>query len=375
MKKNGSPLKIVYSARSIIPSRFANSVHVMKMCQALAAHGHQTTLILPPRRKGRLSGTDDVYEFYGVARNFRIEKTLWLPKVGVYIHGLISAFKAKLDGTDIFYTRSMEIAFFSCLLRNNTIFETHTPLTEFKYLDRLLLAFVLRSDKIKTFVVISDALKKLLLEAHAIEESCVLVAHDGSDITKNITNTFNETNISVGYVGHLYEGRGIEVIIASAQSIPTASFHVVGGNPDDVKYWEKKSRGIKNLTFYGFVSPQKAAEISLKMDILLAPYQETVMVTSGLDTSKWMSPLKIFEYMAAGKAIICSDIPVLREVLENERNALLCSPADYGAWVASIKRLISDQDLRLSISSNAYRDIKTKYSWSIRAKNIIDSVL
>ena len=83
----------------------------MKMCQALAAHGHQTTLILPPRRKGRLSGIDDVYEFYGVTRNFRIEKTLWLPKVGVYIHGLISAFKAKLDGTDIFYTRSMEIAF------------------------------------------------------------------------------------------------------------------------------------------------------------------------------------------------------------------------------------------------------------------------
>ncbi|MFT7176153.1 MAG: glycosyltransferase involved in cell wall biosynthesis [Halioglobus sp.] len=79
--------------------------------------------------------------------------------------------------------------------------------------------------------------------------------------------------------------------------------------------------------------------------------------------------------MAAGKAIICSDIPVLREVLENERNALLCSPADYGAWVASIKRLIDDHDLRLSISRNAYQDIKTKYSWSIRAKNIIDSIL
>jgi glycosyltransferase involved in cell wall biosynthesis len=347
----------------------------MKMCQALAGEGHQTTLIVPPRRKGRLGGVDDVYAFYGVARNFRIIKTLWVPKAGVYIHGFISAVKAKFGGTDIFYTRSMEIAFFSCLLRNNTIFETHTPLTEFKYLDRLLLAFVLRSDKVKTFVVISDALKKLLLEAHAINASRVLVAHDGSDIAKNITNNVNDSNISVGYVGHLYKGRGIEVIIEAAQSIPAVNFHVVGGNPEDVKYWEKNSSGIKNLTFYGFVSPQKAAELSLKMDILLAPYQETVMVTCGLDTSKWMSPLKIFEYMAAGKAIICSDIPVLREVLEHERNALLCKPADHGAWVASIKRLISDQDLRLSISSSAYQDTKTKYSWSIRAKNVIDSIL
>jgi glycosyltransferase involved in cell wall biosynthesis len=130
-----------------------------------------------------------------------------------------------------------------------------------------LLAFVLRSDKVKTFVVISDALKKLLLEAHAIEESCVLVAHDGSDITKNIINTFKDSNISVGYVGHLYKGRGIEVIIESAKSIPAPSFHVVDGNADDVEYWEKKSSGIKNLTFYSFFSPQKAAEISLKMDI------------------------------------------------------------------------------------------------------------
>ena len=365
----------MYSARSIIPSRFANSVHVMKMCQALAADGHQTTLIVPPRRKGRLKGVDDVYAFYGVARNFRIEKTLWLPKVGVYIHGFISALKAKFSGTDIFYTRSMEIAFFGCLLRNNTIFETHTPLTEFKYLDRLLLNFVLRSDRVKMLVVISDALKGLLLEAHPIDAARVLVAHDGSDIAKNITHNFDKNNVSIGYVGHLYKGRGIEVIIEAAQAIPAANFHVVGGNPDDVDYWEKKSSAIKNLRFYGFVSPQKAAEISLSMDILLAPYQETVRVTSGLDTSKWMSPLKIFEYMAAGKAIICSDIPVLREVLEDERNALLCKPADYGAWVSSIKRLISDQDLRLLISSNAHQDIATKYSWSIRAKTVIGSIL
>ena len=347
----------------------------MKMCQALAADGHQTTLIVPPRRKGRLKGVDDVYAFYGVARNFRIEKTLWLPKVGVYIHGFISAFKAKFSGTDIFYTRSMEIAFFGCLLRNNTIFETHTPLTEFKYLDRLLLNFVLRSDRVKMLVVISDALKGLLLEAHPIDAARVLVAHDGSDIAKNITHNFDKNNVSIGYVGHLYKGRGIEVIIEAAQAIPAANFHVVGGNPDDVDYWEKKSSAIKNLRFYGFVSPQKAAEISLSMDILLAPYQETVRVTSGLDTSKWMSPLKIFEYMAAGKAIICSDIPVLREVLEDERNALLCKPADYGAWVSSIKRLISDQDLRLLISSNAHQDIATKYSWSIRANTVIGSIL
>ncbi len=365
----------MYSARSIIPSRFANSVHVMKMCQALAANGHQTTLIVPPRRKGRLKGIDNVYAFYGVARNFGIEKTLWLPKIGVYIHGLISAFKAKFSGTDIFYTRSMEIAFFGCLLRNNTIFETHTPLTEFKYLDKWLLRFVLRSDKVKMLVVISDALKKLLIEAHSIEASRVLVAHDGSDIAENITASFDKKNVSIGYVGHLYKGRGIEVIIEAARSIPDATFHVVGGNPDDVEYWENKSCTIENLKFHGFVSPQKAAEISMDMDILLAPYQETVMVTSGLDTSKWMSPLKIFEYMAAGKAIICSDIPVLREVLEHERNALLCEPADNEAWVTTINRLIADQELRLSISGSAYQDIKTKYSWSIRAKNVIDSIL
>ena len=71
---------------------------------------------------------------------------------------------------------------------------------------------------------------------------------------------------------------------------------------------------------------EETEKFRLKMDILLAPYQDRVTVaqSDNITTERWMSPLKLFEYMAAGKAIICSDIPVLREILENDMMETFC---------------------------------------------------
>ena len=67
-------MKIVYISNSIIPSRTANSIHVMKMCQAFADNGHEVVLLAPNRYKEYENGVDDVYEYYGVRKNFEIRK-------------------------------------------------------------------------------------------------------------------------------------------------------------------------------------------------------------------------------------------------------------------------------------------------------------
>jgi glycosyltransferase involved in cell wall biosynthesis len=75
--------------------------------------------------------------------------------------------------------------------------------------------------------------------------------------------------------------------------------------------------------------------------------------------------------MANAKPIISSDLPVLREVLTHEVNALLCEPDDIEAWVAAIERLKDDQGLRVRLSERARRDFDTKYTWSKRAETIV----
>ena len=76
------------------------------------------------------------------------------------------------------------------------------------------------------------------------------------------------------------------------------------------------------------------------VDLLLMPYQNKVSIgVRGQDTSRWMSPMKMFEYMAAGQAIVASDLPVLREILVHKHNAILTKADDVIEWETAIKML------------------------------------
>jgi glycosyltransferase involved in cell wall biosynthesis len=110
------------------------------------------------------------------------------------------------------------------------------------------------------------------------------------------------------------------------------------------------------------------------VDVLLMPYQESVFIgVPGHDTARWMSPMKMFEYMATGVPIISSDLPVLQEVLENEKNALLVSPSRSDEWISALDRLLSDKELARSLGTCAHEDYKSKHTWLIRAERLLDA--
>ena len=91
--------------------------------------------------------------------------------------------------------------------------------------------------------------------------------------------------------------------------------------------------------------------------------------TKKLNTLKFTSPLKMFEYMASNVPIISSDIPVLREVL-NERNALLIPPSDSDALENGINILLKDKNYSSAIAKQALKNVK-HFTWESRAKKII----
>ena len=148
----------------------------------------------------------------------------------------------------------------------------------------------------------------------------------------------------------------------------------VGGDDDTVRKWKDKVNH-PNLFFRGYISPSKTRECIAQFDILLAPYQPVVLVgNDNIDISPWMSPLKIFEYMKRGKPIIASNLPVLREVLEHGRNALLAEATDPDDWRDNIGRLLIDDQLRTKICKNAYEDFRAKYTWERRAEFILKNI-
>jgi glycosyltransferase involved in cell wall biosynthesis len=85
-----------------------------------------------------------------------------------------------------------------------------------------------------------------------------------------------------------------------------------------------------------------------------------------------MSPLKLFEYMAAERPIVTADLPVLREVVRDGETALLCPPGDVPAFAAGLRRLAADADLRASLGAAGRDLLQEKYTWEARAKRVLD---
>ena len=111
------------------------------------------------------------------------------------------------------------------------------------------------------------------------------------------------------------------------QEIDFHDFHIIGGDDKDLDFWKSRNKQ-KNVIFHGYKINSEISELLIQFDILIAPYQYKVFINNGLNTASWMSPLKIFEYMSAGKPIVSSKLNVLKEVLTHNYNALLVKPDD-----------------------------------------------
>lgn len=369
-------MKIIYIADSIIPSQTANSVHVMKMCQALSSGGTNDLSLILPNKIDKNIKTDDIYDFYGSKECFRIVK-LYRPKIrgGFLIFSFLSIMEAIKNKPNLIYTRFLYSCFFASLFKLPTIFEIHAPFTT--KMDIFFFKMI-NKNKLKKIVVISKALKSYFIEKYNISSEKIMVAPDGADSIpedlKPIKIKKNK-NFLIGYIGHLYKGRGIDIIAEVAKRCDWAEFHVIGGLPEDVNYWKKELSNFKNIIIHGSVPPKEVYGYMLNFDILLAPYQEKVCVYGGRgNTAQWMSPLKIFEYMAAGKAILASDMPALREILVHEKNSLLASPRNIDKWVENLERIKKDFSLRKKIGAKAKSEFEERYTWRSRADFVLNGI-
>lgn len=374
-------MRILYLSSAILPSKFAHAIHVVKMANAFAQLGHKVLLShyfesVESYDKSR------IYDYYGVEDSFE----LCGRKPNTSIKSLFSdkkILKKIVDefNPDLIYGRHLMDIY---LIRNygyKFIFETHDVVFNSnininnKTFKKHLHKSILLSKNILSYILITQA-QKGLIEKFWKYKTKILVAPDAADEQPDFEplEEFQVNHrLKIGYIGHLYEGRGIELIYELSKRLPFYDFFIFGGNTEDIKKWKNKTKEQKNLIFYGFIQPAKVYKYRNSCDILLAPYQKEVKVLSGNDTSAYMSPLKIFEYMSAQKPIICSDLPVLREIL-NENNAVLVKSDDINAWQNAIKKL-EDSSLRKTIAKNAYSDFINNYTWLKRANYILEQSL
>lgn len=357
----------------------------MKMCQALAKQRHQVTLVTKACPQRQEPSVLDDHQFYGVEPNFSILK---LPRPLLYGGEFIfnwhiwRLLKDKCSRIDWVYSRNLLGAWLAAKMGHRVIFEAHG--IPQGVLASKLHQSLLQSPSFQRFVVISEGLRNDFYNLELLPKNgLVVIAHDGADPPDPEKQTKPESfdvgtngynGINVGYVGNLYPGKGMEVVSKLSARLSDINFHVVGGTKSDIRLWQQ-SNSQKNLTFHGFIKPADLDGYTQKFDILLLPAQYQVVGATGkTNISRWMSPMKMFEYMATGKPIISSDLPVLREVLEDNRNALLVPPDDIEAWERAVKRLIADEALRKRLGQAAKQDLLNHYTWDARARRVLDGL-
>jgi glycosyltransferase involved in cell wall biosynthesis len=180
---------------------------------------------------------------------------------------------------------------------------------------------------------------------------------------------------TAGYSGHLYPGRGRDMLLALAGRLPEITFLIVGGQPGDIQAFKERAKAanINNIHLAGFVPNADLPLYQAACDVLLMPYQKQVAASSGGDIAPYLSPMKLFEYLACQRAILSSDLPVLREVL-NVENAVLLPHDDVQAWAAALLRVKKQPAYRRRLAGQARRDAN-KYTWEARVKRILEGIV
>lgn len=290
-----------------------------------------------------------------------------------YWYGWQIAWRVRKAGFDLAFGRNLVACCFAARLGVPIVYEAHRPVEDYGRLARHMFARLIRSPSFRHLVVITGALRRHFELAWPALKSRIVVAPDGADPlegeVKAVDLGRSEERMQVGYTGHLYTGKGAELVLELARFCPQFDFHIVGGTDADLNRWRARTDLPENLQLHGHRPHGMLPSYLIAFDVVLLPNQLVVHDHGGSrDIGQWTSPLKLFEYMAAGRAIVSSDAPVLREVAKDGVNMMVCRHDDVEEWAAELARLAAEPALRRSLGAAAREELESRYSWLRRAQ-------
>ena len=343
--------KAYYVAELNLPTNSAYAHHVLKMCDALSEN-FDTTLIIFENNISFAS----LKKKYLLKKNFKIvpfNQNIFCKRI---LFGLFVV--SKVEKKSLIISRSpmasMILAFFNFRL----FFEVHHT---FFGLTHLFFNFIKKTAYFKNFYFIF--INKSLCKYLNINNRYV-VLDDAVDIRDFKSNFKNKIKYDFTYTGSLFKGKGLDVIYYLSKKFTKYKFHIFG---DSSKIDEHKYQN-NNLIFHGFKNYNQIVKILRQSRYLLMPYANKVYVNSkNVEISKFISPLKLFDYMASKKIIFASRLKAYQHITIHNKNCILIPPDNLNLWEKALKRinLINEK----TIIKNSYNMV-LNFTW----KNRIDKI-
>jgi glycosyltransferase involved in cell wall biosynthesis len=386
-------MRFVYYSNVRLPSEKAHANQIVQMCAALAEAGAQVDLVHPRRvNYPEFAQVQDVWAYYGVPRNFALHSTgsielfELMDRLGWRGLGFRLAFAAQLTGytlalvprllrlqADVIYSREITTLAVLALLRpgllRRAFYEAHTfPGSRAgRWLNRRILP------RLGGVIAISQGLATDYARLGVPPER-LCVAPDAVDPARFGRVGRAEARRKLGwpveqlavvYTGHFYAWKGVDTLIEALRG-SDAHLYLVGGIPEMIVQQRARLNGVANIHVVGWVPPTEVPCYLAAADVLALPNSGHEAISA-----RHTSPLKLFEYLAAGRPVVASDLPSLREVLADGQTALLVAADDPAALRRGIERALGDPALAARLAENARR-AALEHTWQIRAARVLD---
>ncbi len=393
-------VRLIYIANARLPTEKAHGYQICKMCEAFAKNGVEVELWHPYRYQSDTKLREQsVFDYYGIRSSFKV-KTLFnwdvvrlqqfLPKskftyLGfshTLIWGLYAAMAARKAKADLYFTRDSTIAYWLTRLGLPTVYEAHVVP---KRARRIILRRIARHPALRRVVVLTSFIKEQFVQLGFPDDKIVTLP-DSVDLSlfadlpspKECRQRLGlpEDRLIIGYIGRfrtMEMEKGIPELVQAMAYLPSPNgkeplLLCVGGPMDAVPPYldlaRRHSVPEAKLRFVDRVSNNEVPLWIRAFDLAVAPFPNTEHY------AYFMSPLKIFEYMAAAVPIVASDLPSIREILRHGENAWLVEPGSPSALAEGMRSLFCDRLLLGKIAKEAQHDAE-KYTWKRRASAIL----
>lgn len=364
---------INYITFSAIPSSMPSSIQIINTCENLVKNDYNVTLIKPGTGDKSIS----IKKYYGLNYNVKIKEFSFFksfPKgLNFYLYSLNCLFFI-LRHKSINITRNYFMCFLIVLFGQKAILEIHHDTQIEGKITKFILKYFyfLNNKKLIRIVAISNEVKSLFINKYKVYSNKIKVLPSGSSIKINSLPKINlKKKLKIGYFGSISTSKGIHTFLRLSKIDPSNDYYIFGGMQKNISKLRKINTN-KNLYLNKNISYKNIKKFMLKMDILTLPYTNNIKSSGEVDDiSKYTSPLKLFDYLAVGKAIITSDLKVLKEVINSKNAYFVKNYQNIYEWKNFINLIKNNRNKMLIMGKNNLKLSKKFHHFSRVKKYLI----
>jgi glycosyltransferase involved in cell wall biosynthesis len=376
-----------------LPTRQANGIQTVRMCEAFAALGLRVSLYYLPQPKI----PKDIRKYYDIKmpvdlkrlprailplrKNFKLNGH-W-SAIPSFVHaflwcGLVVQLVSR-ENALFYFVREPMLAWWLGLRNLPTVLEIHHDYSV-GGIENPFIRHACWRPSIKSVVAVTEHMRNDLVTLFGVPQAKTAALPNGVDLqrfsngcTRDVARQrlglAPEARIVI-YTGQLFGEKGVDVLVRAATLLKNVTVVIVGGNAVEKERLRRLRQeiGAHNVTLQDYVPPTEVSLYLQAANVLVLPHSAKVT-----KSAKYTCPLKLFEYMAAGVPIVASDLPSIREVVRHGENAWLVNPDDAHALADGIHSILDNNATAQRLAHQATRDVKN-YTWERRASEILSRV-